>query len=447
VPDRGDDDVTPTRRRWQLAAGAVVLVVALVAVWEAGSSESARLDRAEAREAALRQELQETRAGIARERLATVAARERGTTLTRQRAAARLDVATTRVEYEAAQVPLSVARITSAFQTNRLAAVRQCLDGVRRALDRTRVRDTAGATALLRATAAACQAALARPGEPTPVLPYDFADPFVLRANGQYYAYATNAGGGAVQSAHSRDLTSWDFTGNVLAGLPPWASPGAVWAPAAIVRGPTTVLYYTTREAFTGRQCLSVAVSGSPAGPFLDGSTGPLECSVHGAIDASPFLDLNGSAWLLYKTERPARIVSRPLTPDGRAFAGPPRDILAPTQRWEGGNVEAPSMVRTASGYWLFYSGNDWNGRNYAEGVARCTGPQGPCHADGRNPLLASIGVMAGPGGGEGFHDGNSWRLAYHAYREPLVRYPNSRLLHFARIDFDGQGRPVVVPG
>jgi beta-xylosidase len=278
------------------------------------------------------------------------------------------------------------------------------------------------------------------------VLPYDFADPFVLAVNGQFYAFATNAGGGSIQSARSRDLTTWDFAGNALGGLPAWAVPGSVWAPAAMVRGGTTILYYTVREAFTGRQCLSYAVGGAPGGPFLDPTTGPLECASSGAIDPSPFVDANGNAYLLYKTEKPARIVSRLLAPDGRSFAGPPHEILAPAQRWEAGNVEAPSMVRAGSGYWLFYSGNHWDGRNYAEGVARCSGPEGPCSADGRNPLLASRDVMAGPGGGEVFHDGRAWRLAYHAYREPLVRYPNSRLLHFARIDFDGQGRPVVVP-
>ena len=37
-----------------------------------------------------------------------------------------------------------------------------------------------------------------------------------------------------------------------------------------------------------------------------------------------------------------------------------------------------------------------------------------------------------------------TWHLAYHAYQEPLVRYPNSRLLYFARLGFDGNGRPTV---
>jgi hypothetical protein len=438
--------VTGTRRRGFVGAAAVLLVVVLVVLFVAGTSEQRRLDRAEFREAALERGIAETREDTREQNHALIAAYTAGIKLAKDLSVAHLDAATTQNDLDAAQGPLNEARASLALQATRVTSVRACLDGVRRALDRTRVRDTAGATSFLRSAAPACQAAMTRVGEPVPVLAFDFADPFVLRAGGRYYAFATNAAGGSIQAAHSRDLVSWDFAGNALAGLPTWASPGSVWAPAALLRGGTTVLYYTVREAFTGRQCISAAVGAAPGGPFLDPSAAPMECGTRGAIDPSPFLDLSGNAYLLYKTEEPARIVSRLLTPDGRSFAGPPREILAPGQRWEAGNVEAPSMLRNASGYWLFYSGNHWNGASYAQGVARCNGPEGPCQADGRNPLLASRPPMAGPGGGEVFHDGSGWRLAYHAYREPLVRYPNSRLLHFARIDFDAQGRPVLSP-
>jgi hypothetical protein len=446
VPGRGDGDVSPTARRWLLGVGGFLLALAVVLVFRAGSSEHQRLNQAETSEARLERDLRATRVEVRIENRILRTAYTTAARLAAELAVGQVDLASTRGEFETAQGPLAAARSTRASQTSRLTAVRQCLDGVQRALDRTRVRDTAGATAFLRAAAPACQSALTGPGASAPVLAYDFADPFVMRVGGQYYAFATNAAGGSIQSAHSNDLTSWDFRGNVLAGLPPWAAPGSVWAPAALVRGPTTILYYTVREAFTGRQCISAAVGGAPGGPFLDPSTAPLECGSTGAIDPSPFVDANGNTFLLYKTERPARIVSRLLAPDGRSFAGPPREILAPSQGWEGGNVEAPSMLRNGSGYWLFYSGNDWNGRGYAQGVARCAGPEGPCTADSRNPVLRSGPAIAGPGGGEVFFDGSIWRLAYHGYREPLVRYPNSRLLHFARIDFDGQGRPVLVP-
>ncbi len=436
--------MTATRKHWTLGTGAVLLVVVLVIGFFSGSSEQRRLDRAERNERTLLRSLQITRRGTTAQNQALRAAYVNAKRLAEELDAGNLDAATTQADLAAAQVALANAQLTLAVQTNRRTAVQQCLDGVRRALDRTRVNDTAGATAFLRAAAPACQSALTKPGDPLPVLPYDFADPYVLHAGGQYIAFATNAAGGSIQSARSGDLSTWDFAGNALAGLPAWATPGSVWAPAALVRPAGTVLYYTVREAFTGRQCLTVATSAAPTGPFVDSTTGPLECGATGAIDPSPFVDSDGAAYLLYKTERPARIWSRPLTPDGLAFAGPGSVVLAPSQRWEAGNVEAPSMMRAGSGYWLFYSGNDWNGSSYAEGMARCSGPLGPCTADSANPVIRSSPGIAGPGGGELFTDGSTWRLAYHAYHEPLVKYPNSRLLHFARIGFDARGRPTV---
>jgi hypothetical protein len=437
--------MTMDRQRWLLVAGGVLLTVVLVVALLSGNSEQRRLDRAERTETAVRRELRETRDGTTTQRTALKAAIATATKLIEELQAGNFDVAVTQNDLAIAQVNLNAAQSVFMAQASRRLAVQQCLDGVERALDRTRVRDTAGATAFLRSAAPACQTALSAPGSPVPVLPFDFADPFVLHTGGQYYAYATNAAGGNVQMARSGNLVDWEFVGNALGPLPPWATPGSVWAPAVLARSPNTVLYYTVREAFTGRQCLSVAAAASPNGPFLDGSTGPLECGESGAIDPSAFVDASGNPFLTYKTERPARIWSRPLTPDGLAFAGPPSLLLAPSQRWEAGNVEAPSMMRNGNSYWLFYSGNDWNGRSYAEGIAGCAGPLGPCSANGANPVLASREGIAGPGGGEVFNDGSTWWLAYHAYREPLVRYPNSRLLHFARIGVGG-GRPTISP-
>src|SRR5687768_3175515 len=44
-----------------------------------------------------------------------------------------------------------------------------------------------------------------------PVLRADFPDPFILEHEGQYLAYATNAGGVNVQMASSTDLWTWQF--------------------------------------------------------------------------------------------------------------------------------------------------------------------------------------------------------------------------------------------
>jgi hypothetical protein len=437
--------VTPGRSRALLAGGAVALAVVLVILLFAGSAEQRRLDRARTTESAQEANLRSAHAAVAEQHRALKAAYVLAARLAREVTDANNQVTLGQVQLTNAKGSLEKAKGVFTSQSTRRIAIQQCLDGVKRALDATRRRDTAAATLYLKSAAPACQTAVTPRGEAAPVLAYDFADPYVMRVGSTYYAFATNAAGGSVQQARSNDLATWTLASNALANLPPWASPGSVWAPATLDRAPSAVMYYTVREKTTGRQCLSLAVASSPGGPYLDGSQGPLECGENGAIDPSPFVAANGAPYLLYKTERPARIWSRPLTPDGRAFAGPPSLMLQPSQKWEAGNVEAPSMLRRGNDYWLFYSGNDWNGRSYAEGIARCFGPSGPCGADRANPVLASAGSAAGPGGGEVFTTPNGdWKLAYHAYQEPLVRYPNSRLLYIAGIGFDANGRPTI---
>ncbi len=58
-------------------------------------------------------------------------------------------------------------------------------------------------------------------------------------------------------------------------------------------RGPLFVMYYTVRHRASGRQCVSVAVSVLPQGPFVDASLAPLVCQFErgGSIDPSPFVD------------------------------------------------------------------------------------------------------------------------------------------------------------
>lgn len=118
--------------------------------------------------------------------------------------------------------------------------------------------------------------------------PFDFPDPFVVAGGDGYYAYATNATGGAVQLVHSLDLVSWTFIGDALAGLPGWARSDATWAPAVVERGGRWLLYYTARELASGDQCISVAVAASPAGPFTDASAGPLVCDRGKAARSTP---------------------------------------------------------------------------------------------------------------------------------------------------------------
>ncbi len=293
----------------------------------------------------------------------------------------------------------------------------------------------------------------------------DFADPFVLNAGGAYYAFATGAQGQHLQVARSRDLADWTPLQDPLPRLPAWArdNGGLTWAPSVLARRDGYVLYYTTRDAASGFQCISRAVARQPAGPYVDRSSRPLVCQVGGgdrreaalcgSIDPSPFVDAGGAAYLLWKSDENSlacrtapRIWSQRLSDDGRALIGRPHALIARDRSWEGEIVEAPSMAVHDGRYYLFYSANWYASSEYAIGYATCESPTGGCTKVTLGaPFLASTGAMLGPGGQELFTgtDGALW-MAYHAWTAPRTTYAQggARSLRLARIDFGHDGTP-----
>jgi hypothetical protein len=321
----------------------------------------------------------------------------------------------------------------------------QCFGGVSRAVSASHSGDRLASIEALQGAAEHCDRTRAYATGAR--FPYNFADPFVLRTGGGYYGYSTNSGAGDIQVIRSTDLETWELVGNGLVALPGWASPNATWAPAVLERQGRFVVYYTVRHAASGRQCISRGVASTPAGPFVDDTTGPLVCQLDqgGSIDPSPFVDADGRAYLLWKSEgrtvtaaataTSATIWSQPLSADGLALTSAPRALVSADRDWEHGVVEAPTMVGAAGRYFLVYSAASWNSRGYASAYATCAGPAGPCTkpADGR--VLTSGDRLAGPGGVEVFRDGGGglW-AAFHAYSEPNVGYPNSRYFYVARL-------------
>ena len=287
-----------------------------------------------------------------------------------------------------------------------------------------------------------------------PVYPGDFPDPFVLRVGSTYYAYATQTGDVNVQVMQSPDLTTWEHLGDALPTLPAWAGPGRTWAPAILPRDDAYLLYYTVREPASDRQCISVAMSEQPEGPFRDTSGGPFVFQLErgGSIDPSPFVDADGTAYLLWKSDdnalgRPPSIWIQELTPDGLALTGAPTELLRHDRDWERPLIEAPAMVRDGDHYHLFYSANWWESEHYAIGYARSRSPLGPFRKITRSgPWMASGNQAAGPGGQELFTDPDgALRMAFHAWTPGVVGYAagGKRSLHVACVDFaDGRPRP-----
>lgn len=280
-----------------------------------------------------------------------------------------------------------------------------------------------------------------------PVLNRDFPDPDVLQVSNDYYAYATNSGGINIQVARSNDLVHWSVLQDALPSLPAWAARefGNVWAPeVSSFDRKTYTMYYVARYKISagGTQCIGIATSILPQGPFQSPAEKPFVCQtgLGGSIDPSVFTDDDGSRWLLWKNDGNSTggqtwIYLQRLSADGQALEGEPTRLITADQTWEGVLVEAPTLIKHAGKYYLFYSANAYNDRRYAVGYAVADRIDGPYTKPQSTPLLATripAGIV-GPGGQDLVidDDGELWML-FHAWSPAGERNLNAVKVNWA---------------
>ena len=354
-------------------------------------------------------------------------------------------LATTLGQLATTNASLDSTQVHAYLQGVNISTLQTCLGGIQKALSDINDANDAQTAKDLDAVSGPC-AQLAGGASTGLVYPFDFPDPDVILAGSTYFAYATNSVAGNIQIIESGDLVHWTAVGNALPHLPAWAAAGYTWAPGVARIGGQYDLYYAVDPVHGTNECISVATASQPKGPFHDTSSGPLECqnSLGGSIDPSPFLDADGTPYLVWKSggAGSSRIWSQPLTPSGTQLAPgtSPSQLLVPDQAWEDGTVEAPDLVEPARGrYDLFFSGNDWDSADYAVGAATCRGPLGPCADATPEPILASGNGVAGPGGESVFADASgAFHIAFHAWIPGAVGFPNSRDLYVLPIDLSG---------
>lgn len=294
--------------------------------------------------------------------------------------------------------------------------------------------------------------------EPDTVWTQNFHDPTVFLDNGTYYAFSGQHGGNYLPALSSTDLSTWTtrtqwsnpsqygssdpWLNDAMPVTPSWGTyvgghphlQRELWAPGVAKIGNQYVMFYALRVSWYGRFCLGVATSPNPQGPYTD-SGSQLHCDAdpNGSIDPEPFVDSDGTPYLIWKSEgvpgsAPTKIWVRELAPNGTSFAaGSYKTQLLQTELgWEGNVIENPSMVKYQGKYLLFYSANEWKSANYATGYAVCQSITGPCTRGSVNPLLSSTSTQLGPGGADAFVDkfGNL-QLMYHYWNAPYTNYPN----------------------
>ena len=205
------------------------------------------------------------------------------------------------------------------------------------------------------------------------------ADPYVMLYDGKYYAYGT---GGTVEGEgfacfSSDDLKSWTREGQALSATDSYGTWG-FWAPEVYYIGSKKkfYLFYSTEEH------ICVATADAPQGPFRQEVKQPIWDEK--SIDTSLFIDDDGTPYLYF--------------------------------------------VRFTEGvYYLVYSANHFESKNYGVGYATSNSPMGPWKKYEGNPILQHADGLMGTGHGAPFccKDG-SWKYIFHAHWDSTKVQPRT---------------------
>ena len=247
------------------------------------------------------------------------------------------------------------------------------------------------------------------------------ADPFVLYHEGKYYAYGTRVNGFEVYI--SDDLKHWKR--NETKALSPENSWGArwYWAPEVYYVKSKNLFYmfYSVDEH------ICAAISTSPEGPFVQREKKPIVADEKG-IDTSLFIDDDGTPYLYYVRFTDGNVIwvaemNDDLTSIKKETL---TKCISVTDEWEKKQAkvtEGPSLLKKGDTYYLIYSANHYESKDYAVGYATATSPKGPWTKYSGNPILRrdkeaakSVGLV-GTGHGAPFvcADG-SYKYIFHAH-------------------------------
>jgi len=281
------------------------------------------------------------------------------------------------------------------------------------------------------------------------------ADPHVLYYNERFYAYGTRVDGFEVYV--SEDLKHWIRNDNL--ALNPNNSWGTkwYWAPE--------VYYVPTKNKFymfySVDEHINVATSSSPAGPFMQDIKKPIVTDEK-AIDTSLFIDEDGTPYLYYVRFTAGNVIwVAEMTDDLLSIKTETlTKCISASEPWEriqATVAEGPSVFKEGDTYYMIYSANHFESKDYAVGYATSESPLGPWEKYSGNPILrrdkhAADGLV-GTGHGAQFKvEDGSYKYIYHAHAS--ADYVQPRTSYISDLEISENGvlsitgkpiRPVVV--
>jgi beta-xylosidase len=321
-------------------------------------------------------------------------------------------------------------------------------------------------------------------------LPVAFGDPFILHdGNGKYYMYGTGGGAKNGFSVYSSDnLKDWKSEGQVYHhdNKNGWGI-HSFWAPEVYKRNGKYYLFYSaqwkhnpTKEKENFK--IGVAVADQPTGPFIDLKDRPIFDPGYPIIDANVWFE-NGKTYLYYSRccyKHPVEsevadwakkkdwyteieeswVYGVEMKNDFSGVIGEPVLLLRPPVKmgnlkdeWESRSVtsnevnrrwtEGSFIFKNKNTYYMMYSANNFDGKNYAIGYAKAKSPLGPFTKAVNNPVLQKNDQVSGTGHNSITYsaDGKEMLCVYHGRTEATG---HQRLVFIDKMEVQKDGKLVV---
>ncbi len=268
------------------------------------------------------------------------------------------------------------------------------------------------------------------------------ADPYILFHEGIYYAYGTGgtAEGEGFACFSSGDLKNWKREGQALYAGDSYGTWG-FWAPE--------VYYIESKNKFylfySAEEHICVATADSPKGPFKQEVKQPIW--EEKSIDTSLFIDDDGTPYLFFVRFTDGNVIwvaemsedlltIKPETLAECIKVGEPWEL---SQDKPARVAEGPSILKRNGIYYLIYSANHYQSKNYGVGYATADNPMGPWTKYEGNPVLIRANGLAGTGHGAPFRDADGqWKYIFHAHWDTTEIHP--RTSYIKDFTFSGKG-------
>ena len=276
-------------------------------------------------------------------------------------------------------------------------------------------------------------------------------DPFVLPAEGKYYLFATKgnmSGGIGFKGYATETLKKWPPKSHTTLKCAPWGGLKH-WAPEVYFYQGRYVMLFSCVKRDAEQHAIGIAFSETPQGPY-EGMETPLLDLGYSTIDASLFVDDDGTPYLIYSRDcsqnyvgdrRESHTYGVRLAGDLQSVVGEPVLLCRPSQAWEMKSKnplwnEGGVIQKHEGKYYLYTSANYYASKYYGVGVAVADAPLGPYTKAENNPILTyqesedGTVLVSGPGHNNFFTVGGETFTSYHTHTLPASPSGNRQLCY-----------------